>query len=123
MEVTGLPEADQAAAMVNHYLRRSGHLGFWAYKELVDHPTPVAAGAVRAFIHGNVRSLVPAGLPEEQRSEMVQDLRLRGLCLLEAMKALRPEEQEFLARYEAVLTARKEFFRPGYDWEDVLDRQ
>src|ERR1700730_2059878 len=67
--ILAMPEEQLAGEMVGLYLQRSGQLSFWAYKELVDHPTAAIVNGVRAFITQKSDSLLPVGgLSEEQRS-------------------------------------------------------
>jgi hypothetical protein len=53
---------------------------------------------------------------------MLLHYRLRGLCLVQAMGApLGAAEQKYLADHAQLIQDNEEFFRPRYDWEDVLD--
>jgi hypothetical protein len=124
LSVLAKDETDRATEMFKYYLRRTGFLGFWGYKELVDHPSPAAVNAIRGYISHRLEELLPGGgITAEDRSRLLLDYQLRGVCLLQAMKAeLTPEEEKLLGDHAAMVNERKEFFRPGHDWEDVLDR-
>ena len=125
IDITGKGEGERAAAMTELYLRQAGQLAYWSYKELVAHPTPAAVQGVRDFLGKKLMTLVPAeGISERERAEMMTDNRLRGLCLLEAMGAtLNERERTFFDEHAEEVAKREDYFRPGYDWEDVLDRQ
>lgn len=122
--VAGQGEVDRASAMAELYLGRAGMLGYWAYKELVRQPTPGAVQGVRRFVSQKLSTLVPAeGVSQDERSEMLKNNRLRGLCLLQAMgEQLNRTEQAFFDQHAEEVEERKAYFRPDYDWEDVLDR-
>lgn len=124
LNVLAMGETDRATEMFRYFLRRTGFLGFLGYKELIDNPTPAAVNAVRGFISHRLGELLPvAGVTPDDRTKLLLDHQLRGTCLLQAMKAkLTPEEEKLLADHAPMLGERKEFFRPQYDWEDVLDR-
>lgn len=124
LNVLGMGETDRATEMFKYFLKRTGFLGFWGYKELVDNPTPVAVNAVRGMIAQRLGELLPvAGISADDRARLLLDHRLRGISLLQTMKAkLTAEEEKLLADYAAMLEERKQFFQPKFDWEDVLDR-
>ena len=122
LEVLALPESSRALEMTGLYLRRAGYLAYWSYKELVDPATPGEAAGVRRFLKERAETLIPKSAVGEKRATTLADIRLRGLCLLEAMKQAEPAEIRFLEQNKAIIDARPEFFRPSHDWEDVLDR-
>lgn len=124
LNLMAMGESERAAPMVKYYLQRTPFLGFMGYKELVNKPTPVTIEAVRVFIDGRLTELLPVnGLTPEHRTQLLRDYKLRGLLLLQAMKAkLTTDEEKFLAEHAKLLEDRKEFSQDGYDWEDVLDR-
>lgn len=123
LDLEKLAEPVRAASMTEHYLRRSGHLGYWSYKRLVDQPTDLSIAAVREFLDRKIGSLLPTGgITVEEGEELTRDYRLRGVCLLQAMKAkLTPQENKLLLENATMLKEREEFFWPKHDWEDVLD--
>jgi hypothetical protein len=124
-EISAKNEAERAAEMTSLYIRRVKHLSYWGYKELADNPSPGSIAAVRAFLSRGVESLLSAGgMSPEDRSKRLLDYRLRGIGLLEAMKAqLSPEEQGLQQDHATLIESREEYFQPHYDWEDVLDRR
>ncbi|RMF80324.1 MAG: hypothetical protein D6744_08355 [Planctomycetota bacterium] len=125
LKLAALDDAKRAAEQAELYLSRAGQLGFWGYVELVKHPSPDAITAVRQYVHRDVGALLPArGLVADERNALLLELRLRGVCLLEAMGAeLTEAESKMLNEHADLLTDRAEFFRPNHDWEDVLDRE
>jgi hypothetical protein len=122
LEISAAPEPGRTQSLVQLYLRRVGHLAFWSYKELVDHPSTQSADAIRAFLANSIQTMIPKTATGEARSELIQDLRLRGLCLLQTMKQATPQEIEYIQAHSARIDPNTAFYRPAYDWEDVLDR-
>lgn len=125
VRIEGLDKTEAAREMAQHYLQRTTYLEFWSYKQLVDDASPTCIDAVRSFVSRRLGTLMPqSGLSSEAQTAKRLDLRLRGVCLLEAMGAsLTAEEQKLLDEHAEMLQERGAFFRPGYDWGDALDRQ
>jgi hypothetical protein len=123
LEIVGKPEPERAAGLARAYLRRSADLSCWAYRELIERPGPDAAAAVRGVLAREIPALLPAsGLSPEDRTKRELDLRLRGVTLLQSMKAaLSAEERQLLALHGDMIQSRAAFFYPRCDWEDVLD--
>lgn len=123
LDLEKLPEPVRAASMTEHFLRRSGHLGYWSYKYLVDHPTDLSIAAVREYLDRKIGGLLPlGGISADEGAELTRDYRLRGVCLLQKMKAkMTPQESKMLLDNSAMLKEREEFFWPNHDWEDALD--
>ncbi len=123
-EVAAKSGAERAADLARLYLRRSAGLSCWAYRELVDPASAEAAAAVRGVIAREIPGFLPAaGLSPEERAKRELELRLRGTALLTSMRApLTPEEDRLLRDNAGIIQARRKFYYPECDWEDVLDR-
>lgn len=122
LEIGRMAESERAFALTELYLRRVGHLAVWAYKELVDDPSAASAAGVRAFLAGPVESMVPKSATGEAKAELLQGLRLRGLCLLMKMEQASPQERSLVEQNNARIAANPVFYQPKIDWEDVLDK-
>ena len=116
-----MPQPERDRNLVKLYLQRAGHLGYWGYQELLRRASASSEEAVRAFVAEDLNSILPpAGLTAENRSQRLDQARLRAVLLLREMKAsLRPDEQKMLEENAALVQG-----SPAYhpDWEDVLDR-
>jgi hypothetical protein len=123
LDILAMPEAKRALEFAKNYLRNMGHLGIWSHQLLVASPAEATVTAVCDFISHQLETLLPSqGLSAEQRAQRLLDARLRGLCLLQAMKVpLNETEQELLQHNASRIESSEEFFRPQHDWEDVLD--
>lgn len=124
MDIVGQDEVERASSMAELYLRQAGMLEYWAYKELLAHPSPAAVRGVRDFMGRGLSSLTPAGgISNDERSQTLRNNRLRALCLIQAMgEQLTSSEQTFFDQHAEEVEGRRAYFSPGYDWEDVLDR-
>lgn len=122
LEIDGMREPERAFTLTDLYMRRVGHLAIWSYKQLVDNPSPASAAGVRAFMSDSVKGMVPKSASGDAGSRLILDLRLRGLCLLLRMGQATPQETDFIEQYKSRIEQNPVFYRPNYDWEDVLDR-
>jgi hypothetical protein len=121
LSILSMPQPERDRNLVKLYLQRAGHLGYWGYQELLRRASASSEEAVRAFVAEDLNSILPpAGLTAENRSQRLDQARLRAVLLLREMKAsLRPDEQKMLEENAALVQG-----SPAYhpDWEDVLDR-
>lgn len=113
LKVAASPDPQRTLGMLEFYLRNAGPLASWSFVELANSPSPARIETIRRFLAGNVDSILPRGLKEEDRRNRIETARLRGLVLLRAMKAqLSPEEEKLLEPHPASSQP---------DWEDALD--
>jgi len=121
LDIDGLPESERSFTLTQLYMRRVGHLAVWSYKQLVDHPSPASAAGVRGFLSESAQSMIPKSATGEARSQLVLDLRLRGLCLLRKMGQATQQETDFIERNNVRIEQNPVFYDPACNWEDVLD--
>lgn len=125
LRIEALPEAERDLQYLTSYVRRDGHLGYWGFKQMVDHPSPTAVDVVHRFVQSGAERLLPkGGISPERANSVANEYRIQALYLLLAMKVpLAPTEQQLLEAFEtANRKAGRPISRPQYDWEDVLDR-
>ncbi|MFQ5462501.1 MAG: hypothetical protein ACE5E5_07720 [Phycisphaerae bacterium] len=123
LEALAQDDVQRATLMAEFYLKPTRHLDAWAYKELVRNPSADTIDAVRKFVSQRLSTLIPSGLKDKERTNLRLQAQLRGVCLLETMRATLTEvEQKLLVEHEEMLNQQTRFFRPAFDWEDVLDR-
>jgi hypothetical protein len=117
------PPMERTAELARTYLQRSTDLSCWSHKELLSQPSPGAVEIVKTVVAHEIGSFLPAGgLEPRERARLELDLRLRGIALLEDMKApLQPEDETLLRDNFQMILSRGPFFHPQCDWEDVLD--
>jgi hypothetical protein len=123
LDILGKPEPDRTAELARIYLQRSPELSCWSRKELLSRPSFESAEIVRSVVTHEISSFLPAGgLEPGTRAKMELDLRLRGIALLQDMRApLQPEDEKLLQDNHPMIQSRGPFFHPRCDWEDVLD--
>ena len=117
------PEPQRTAELARVYMSRPAFLTCWAYRELIEEPSPESQAVVQDVVTREIPAFLPSGgQSPEVRSRAELDLRLRGIALLQKMGApLSPDELELLKANDAMIRARKPFFYPACTWEDVLD--
>jgi hypothetical protein len=124
LDILSKPQTQRSAELARTYLQRSPELSCWSHEELLSQPSPETAEIVRNVVAHEIPSfLPPRGLDPGDRAKLELDLRLRGLALLQDMKApLGPEDEKLLNDNQQMIQSRGPFFHPKCDWEDVLDR-
>jgi len=123
-EILAKPDAHRIADLTRVYMRRSADLKCWAYRLLVEAPTPDSIAVVQQVVSLELPTFLPlSGQSKEEQAKAELDLRLRGIALLEKMGApLQDEETQLLRDHFQMMQAREPFFYPTCDWEDILDR-
>ena len=123
LDILGKPQPERTAELTRTYLQRSPELSCWSHKELLSQPSLETAGIVRNIITREIASFLPSGgLEPGDRARLELDLRLRGITLLQDMKApLQPEDEKLLRDNHQIIQSRGPFFHPKCDWEDILD--
>jgi len=120
--IRGLPAGDQIRELLKLYLAKTPGLAPWAARELGRAAPATVALVARDVLWREVQQMAPRGGAPEARAARVLDLRLRGIGLLEQLGIPLNEDETRLVRANAEMVASREaFFRPRYDWEDVLD--